>query len=84
MCFWGGVRPVRWGWRAFCGVSRISGVPVVGSDGELLGMVSEGTLWAGLRAGPGGGGRGWLPFLTDGGSRGTSLVGGIWAGLPMG
>ena len=44
--------------------SRISGVPVVGSDGRLLGMVSEGDLLRRVEAGTGRRRPWWLALLT--------------------
>jgi CBS domain-containing protein len=44
--------------------SRISGVPVVGSDGKLLGMVSEGDLMRRVEAGTGRKRPWWLAILT--------------------
>ena len=44
--------------------SRISGVPVVGSDGKLLGMVSEGDLMRRVEAGTGRRRPWWLAIFT--------------------
>ena len=44
--------------------SRISGVPVVGSDGKLLGMVSEGDLMCRVEAGTGRRRPWWLAIFT--------------------
>jgi CBS domain-containing protein len=44
--------------------SRISGVPVVGSDGRLLGMVSEGDLLRRVEAGTGRRRPWWLALFT--------------------
>ena len=44
--------------------SRISGVPVVGSDGKLRGMVSEGDLMRRVEAGTGRRRPWWLAILT--------------------
>ena len=44
--------------------SRISAVPVVGSDGKLLGMVSEGDLMRRVEAGTGRKRPWWLAILT--------------------
>jgi CBS domain-containing protein len=44
--------------------SRISGVPVVGADGKLLGIVSEGDLMHRFEAGTGRKRRWWLAILT--------------------
>jgi len=43
--------------------ARISGVPVVGPNGELVGIVSEGDLMRRVEAGTGAGDRGGSPSL---------------------
>jgi CBS domain-containing protein len=45
--------------------TRISGVPVVGTDGKLLGIVSEGDLMRRVEAGTGRKRPWWLVMLTD-------------------
>jgi CBS domain-containing protein len=54
--------------------TRISGVPVVGTDGKLLGIVSEGDLMRRVEVGTGRKQPWWLVMLTDRGVLASEFV----------